>query len=269
MNWKGTQMTATGRGLPRTAVQLYTLRDVPDPDLLSVIPILAGFGYAGVELVGADLGRHDVESVSKALDDWGMVASSAHLGLGQSGLDEHALDDLQTLGVDTVVVPFLPPDDFADLDAVSRAAVKLNRAAQQVAGRGLAFAYHNHFWELQSVIDDKPALLHLFDQADPMVSSELDVYWAQVGGADPASLLGGLGDRAQLLHVKDGPANRPEEAMVAVGSGSVDIPAVLKANGAVRWHIVELDRCDTDMYEAVEQSHRYLMELGLSAPRRS
>jgi hypothetical protein len=37
----------------------------------------------------------------------------------------------------------------------------------------------------------------------------------------------------------------------------------------VRWHIVELDRCATDMFEAVEQSHRYLMELGLSAPRPS
>jgi sugar phosphate isomerase/epimerase len=260
-------MTAIDVGLPRTAVQLYTLRDISDPDLLSVIPILAKFGYAGVELVGADLGGRDVETVSKTLDDHGMVASSAHLGLGEAGLDEHALDDLQGLGVDTVVVPFLPPDAFADHDAVSRSADRLNRAAQQVVVRGLAFAYHNHFWELQSIIDGKPALLHLFDLVDPLVASELDIYWAQVGGTDPASLVAELGERAKLLHVKDGPANRPEEAMVAVGSGSVDIPAILRANDAVRWHIVELDRCDTDMYEAVEQSHRYLMELGLSAPR--
>ena len=198
-----------------------------------------------------------------------MVPSSAHIALGKSGLDEHDLDDLQSLGVDTVVVPFLPPDAFVDLDAVSRSADRLNRAAQQVAPRNLAFAYHNHFWELQSVIDGRTALLHLFDMLEPEVASELDIYWAQVGGADPAHVATELGDRAQLLHVKDGPATSPAESMVAVGAGSVDIPAALNANRAVRWHIVELDRCATDMYEAVEQSHRYLMELGLSAPRSS
>jgi len=262
-------MKATERGLPRTAVQLYTLRDVPEPDLFSIIPKLAAFGYSGIELSGTEQRGVDAQAVSKILDDYGMVISSAHIALGESGLDEHDLDDLQTLGVDTVVVPFLPPDAFADLGTVSRSADRLNRAAQQVAPRSLAFAYHNHFWELQSVIDGRVALLHLFDMLERELASELDIYWAQVGGADPAHIAAALGDRAQFLHVKDGPANRPEESMVAVGAGSVDVPAVLQANGAVRWHIVELDRCTTDMYEAVEKSHQYLMELGLSAPRSS
>lgn len=262
-------MTPSQRELPRTALQLYTLRDVPEPDLFSVIPKLAAFGYSGIELSGTEQRGVDIQAVSKVLDDCGMVTPSAHIALGESGLDEHDLDDLQALGVDTVVVPFLPPDAFVDLDAVSRSADRLNRAAQRVAPRSLAFAYHNHFWELQSVIDGRVALLHLFDMLEPEVASELDIYWAQVGGADPAHVAAELGDRAQLLHVKDGPANSPEESMVAVGAGSVDVPAVLNANRAVRWHIVELDRCATDMYEAVEQSHRYLMELGLSAPRPS
>jgi sugar phosphate isomerase/epimerase len=262
-------MTTTEPGLPRTAVQLYTLRDVPAPDLFSVIPKLADFGYAGVELSGSQLRGVDVQAVSKVLDDFEMVTPSAHVALGASGLDESDLDDLQTLGTDTVVVAFLPPNDFADLDSVSRAADRLNRAAEQVATRGLALGYHNHFWELQSVISERVALLHLFDMLDPRVVSEVDIYWAQVGGVDPTNLVTELGDRVQLLHVKDGPATTPEESMVAVGAGSVDIPAVLRANSAVRWHIVELDRCDTDMYGAVEQSHQYLMELGLSAPRPS
>jgi hypothetical protein len=47
-------MTASKRGLPRTAVQLYTLRGVPEPDLFSVIPKLAAFGYAGIELSGSE-----------------------------------------------------------------------------------------------------------------------------------------------------------------------------------------------------------------------
>lgn len=259
------RMTTVEQALPRTAVQLYTLRSVAEPDLFSVVPKLASFGYAGIELFGNQLRGLDVAAVARLLDGCGMVASSAHVALGDSGLDEADLDDLQLLGVDTTVVAYLPPDAFADLDAVSRAADRLNRAAQQVAPRGLALGYHNHFWELQSVITERAALLHLFDMLDPGVVSEIDIYWAQVGGVDPVQLVAEMGDRVGLLHVKDGPANDPAAAMVAVGAGSVDIPAVLRANPAVRWHIVELDRCATDMYDAVEQSHQYLMELGLSA----
>ena len=73
----------------------------------------------------------------------------------------------------------------------------------------------------------------------------------------------------RLLHVKDGPADDPGAPMVAVGAGVVDIPAILRANPAVEWHLVELDRCATDMYEAVAESRKYLATLGLTADRSS
>jgi hypothetical protein len=47
----------------------------------------------------------------------------------------------------------------------------------------------------------------------------------------------------------------------------VDIPSVLAAAPHAAWHVVELDRCDTDMFEAVEASYRYLVGNGLSAGR--
>ena len=57
--------------------------------------------------------------------------------------------------------------------------------------------------------------------------------------------------------------------MVAVGDGVVDIPGVLAASPAARWHIVELDRCDTDMFEAVERSYDYLVGNGSLGAGRS
>jgi hypothetical protein len=42
----------------------------------------------------------------------------------------------------------------------------------------------------------------------------------------------------------------------------MDFPAILNAAaGPVEWLIVELDRCATDMMEAVAQSYRYLAQL--------
>ena len=76
-----------------------------------------------------------------------------------------------------------------------------------------------------------------------------------------------MGPRIRLLHVKDGPADDPKSSMVPVGSGSLDITRVLAAAACAEWHIVELDRCDTDMFSAVADSHRFLVGGGFSAGR--
>ena len=55
--------------------------------------------------------------------------------------------------------------------------------------------------------------------------------------------------------------------MVAVGGGTLDIAGVLGAAPTAAWHIVELDRCATDMFEAVAASYTYLTGSGLSGGR--
>jgi sugar phosphate isomerase/epimerase len=252
--------------LPRLAVQLYTLRD-SIAELTTLIPRLAADGYQGVEVFGGEFDVVDADTFAKLLADNGMVASCGHVGLDRDGLiDEQALDRLQTVGVDTAIVAFMPPDKFNDLAGVARVAEKLATAAEQIAARGMTLGYHNHFWEL-NLIDGRPALTELFERAGESVVAEVDIYWAKVGGVDPARCVAELGDRARFLHVKDGPADNFESDMVAVGNGTIDIPAVLAAGLGARWHIVELDRCATDMYEAVADSARYLSNLGLTDVR--
>lgn len=128
----------------------------------------------------------------------------------------------------------------------------------------MSFGYHNHFWEFAEDASGTTGWRKLFDQLEPTVVAELDIYWATVGGADPIRVLNELGPRGRLIHVKDGPADTPENAMVAVGSGSLDVQAILTAASSAEWHIVELDRCDTDMFGAIEESYRYLTSNGLS-----
>ena len=55
--------------------------------------------------------------------------------------------------------------------------------------------------------------------------------------------------------------------MTAVGSGKVDIKAAIAAAdpNVLQWLIVELDRCDTDMWAAVSQSYTYLTQNNLAA----
>ena len=91
---------------------------------------------------------------------------------------------------------------------------------------------------------------------------------SRVSTSGEVEVVADLGGRVRLLPLKDGPADAPESAMTAVGSGNLDISAIARANESVEWHVVELDRCDGDMFEAIEASYRFLTTQGLSEGRR-
>jgi actin-like ATPase involved in cell morphogenesis len=53
--------------------------------------------------------------------------------------------------------------------------------------------------------------------------------------------------------------------MTALGEGVVDIPGVVAAGaGSTEWLVVELDRCATDMMQAVRKSYQYVIGKGLA-----
>ena len=117
------------------------------------------------------------------------------------------------------------------------------------------------------LVNGRSAYEIMLEGLDPQIFMEVDVYWAKTAGVDPAPLVRKLGKRVPLLHLKDGPADK-ESPMVAVGDGTVDIPAVVHASeGNTVWLIAELDRCATDIVEAAQKSARYLLEKGLGHGR--
>jgi sugar phosphate isomerase/epimerase len=163
-----------------------------------------------------------------------------------------------------VIIPYLPPPRFADAGSVRALARELNELAAWAAGEGLRLGYHNHDFELSSLVGGVPALEVLAGELDEDVLLEVDTYWAAVGGQDVAALLGRLGERVRYLHVKDGPALSREDFMTAVGSGVMPVAEILAASPSATWHVVELDRCKTDMMTAVGDSLAWLTAQGLA-----
>ena len=249
---------------PRISVQLYSLREEAKKGLAPILERLGRIGYAGVETAG--LGDLTPEAFKKCLTAAGLVVSSAHVALPKPDQANEVLDGQAAIGNATLVVPMLPPDKFADADGVKSCADRLNAFNEKVRARGMSLGYHNHWWEFQNKIGGESAHAMLFRLLDPSVFAEVDTYWAKVGGADPAKAVANLGERARLLHIKDGPAKNHEQPMTAVGDGAVDVGAIAKASKAT-WHIVELDQCATDMFTAIEKSHRYLTSHGYATGR--
>jgi sugar phosphate isomerase/epimerase len=244
------------------ALQLYTVRDDMASGRAAVLAAVRSFGYGAVEPYDV---REDPDALRADLDEAGLAVCSVHaraLGDDAAAL----LDGARRVGAGTVIVPSVPAARFADRDAVSALARDLNEAAAQAADAGLRFGYHNHDFEFAQV-DGRPGLEVLADALDPGVLLEVDTYWAAVGRQDPGAvpaLLGRLGDRVRYLHVKDGPATSRDDSMTAVGTGRMPVAEILAAAPAAEWHVVELDRCATDMLTAVRESIEWLTAHGLA-----
>lgn len=245
------------------AVQLYSLRQEAGADLEGTLARLGRIGFRGLECAGLH-GTAPGEFKAR-VEAHGMEICSCH---GTASGDEAAatLDEAVLLGSPLVVVPFAAPDRFQSEEGVVGVAEELNGALPLARERGLGIGYHNHYWEWTDLGGGRLAFDAFLEHLDPAVQIELDVYWAQTAGQDPAALLRQLGPRATRLHMKDGPADAPESAMTAAGEGRVNLAAAGAASDAP-WHIVELDRCEGDMFDAIERSHAYLTRSGISLGR--
>lgn len=242
------------------AIQLYTVRDQLAKGFEPVIRQIAEIGYAGIETAGFP--GTTPAAAAKLFQSLGLKVSSAHTALPLGDNKNKVLDDAKTLGIQRIVSG-KGPDDFKTLDLVKKTCALFNQAAQVAKENGLTFSIHNHWWEFQ-LLDGQPVYRHMLAHLDPGVLFELDVYWIQTGGCNPAEVVKEIGKRAPLLHIKDGPCVQGQP-MTAVGDGQVDMPAIVKAGaGTAEWLIVELDACATDMLTAVKKSHDYLVGKGLA-----
>ena len=240
---------------PRIAVQLYTLRDEPEPQLRATLARLASIGYEGVETAG--FWGLEPARFRKCCDEAGLEIAAAHSPLVHGDAALETCQRLARAGIDAWVIPMLEAPCFGNLGSLEAAAAQLAALLEVAQAQGVTLGYHNHEWEFEQRIDGVPAHHVLFEALDPAIFAEIDVYWAQVGGVDPAEEIARLGRRATLLHLKDGPASDSEAPMTALGQGRVDLPRVLRCSQA-EWHILEIDRCEGDVWDAIEASAAYL-----------
>lgn len=245
------------------ALQLYSVREQLAQDFEGTIRRVAQIGYAGVETAGFPEGVSPAQA--KALfDELGLVVAASHAPMPLGDKRQEVLDLVATLGGKRLVCAFLPPADYDTLAKTVDLCARFNEAAEVAAEHGLRFGVHNHWWEFEPIAATDVYPYQIWqEQLRPDVFIELDTYWAKVGGLDPVTALNVLGDRVQLLHVKDGPADESASDMLAVGEGVMDYKAIIPAAASAEWLVVELDRCATDMIVAVEKSFRYLTEEGL------
>ncbi len=151
------------------ALQLYTLREQLPANRPGVLAQVAALGYGAVEPFNI---LSDPDGLRADLDAAGLFACSVHaVPAGEQA--EDVVRAARTLGADTIIIPYLPPPRFADADGVRGVARELNELAAAMAGQGLRLGYHNHDFELSSLVGGVPALEVLADHLDDAVLGNL------------------------------------------------------------------------------------------------
>ncbi len=252
------ELDADGAPAPVLSVQLYSVRTQMAADLPGTLARLAGAGVRCVEPF--DL-IADPRALREALTAAGLRAPSAHASLGDGADLDRVFDAAATVGVQTVIHPFSPPERWSPTDGAGAMARDLGRAQAAAARHGLRVGYHNHHWELATMPDGRTALEHFADEVGPDVVLELDTYWAAVGGQDVPALLGRLGDRVRMLHLKDGPIDTDTATQLPVGSGAMPVPEILRAATAAELAVLEFDDYAGDVFEGIATGYGYVTAL--------
>jgi sugar phosphate isomerase/epimerase len=246
--------------MPRgpVSVQLYSVRDRLADDLEGTLERLAALGFTSVEPYGAFVVGSD--RYVTALAATGLAAPSAHAGVLSLEDPSPAFEAAAAIGVRTIIDPAHRTDDWESIDGIARIAERINTAAEQAREYGLVFGYHNHWWELEARPNGTPALELLAERLTDDVVLEVDTYWVEVGGVSAPDLLRRLGDRVQLLHVKDGDKSRDVKRQLPAGEGAIDVPAILDA-APTAMRVLEFDDYEGDTMDGLAASLAYVTNL--------
>lgn len=238
-------------------VQLYSVRDALVHDFEGVVRKVASFGYQGVETAGFP--GTTPQAAADLFKSLNLQVPSAHIALPLGEKRDEVLETMRILGAKYLVCPFIPKDEYQTVESTIAVCSRLNEANKVARDAGLTLLYHNHEWEYSPLGSTYPYKV-MQEHLDPTIGFEIDTYWVKTAGLDPVAVIEELGVRVPLIHIKDGPCARPLP-MTAVGEGIMDFPPIIAAGKSAEWFIVEIDRCATDMVEAVEKSYHNLERL--------
>lgn len=203
-------------------LQLYSVRDITEQDLLGAIRKVAAMGYKGMEFAG--FFGLDAREVKQCMDECGVAAWGTHTGVDalteenlQATIDYH-----KQIGCPLCIVPGA---DFSTLEALEKLGATLDRAQAEMKKHGITVAYHNHDAEF---LPNKDGIIaHDWLRDHSTVAFEIDTFWAFFAGLDPIAKLEELGDRVVAIHLKDGiRENHKHDEGKPLGQGHAPVKAV-------------------------------------------
>ncbi len=247
----------------RVGMQLYTLRELmkTPKDIAATLKQVKKIGYPAVQVSG--IGPIDSTELRKICDNLDLIICASHTGYDDLMKNLGAVIEKHHIwGCDQIAVP-VTPDFLRNGKGYVKFAREMTAVGRKLAKAGITLSYHNHSFEFQK-FNGKLGLDLIYDNSNPeFFQGEIDTYWIQHGGQDPAAWCEKLKGRLPLLHLKDYGVLETGPTYVEVGEGNLNWPAILKAAKKAKclWYLVEQDTCQRPPLESAKISFQNLKRI--------
>ena len=215
----------------------YTYRNNFQKDMAGTLDIVKQNGVTDMEF--SNLFGKKAEDIRKLLDERGIKCSSFGVNYEDAVEKiEMVAANAKKLGAAYVRVAAIPHKGKFTLEDAKGAVETFNCIGKTLKEKyGLTFIYHNHGFEFEPYEDGTLYDYIVKNTNKRYVSFELDILWAFFPGHDPAQLIKRYPKRYKALHLKDLrkgvqgnlSGGTSVENDVVLGTGQIDIPAVIKA----------------------------------------
>lgn len=253
---------------PVIAAQLYTVRQFCQtaPELAASLEKIRAIGYRAVQVSG--IGKIPDAEVKQMVDAQGLTICNTHVRPTDAlwndlptVVAQHKLWNCKNVAIGSM------PHTFRDEGEAGfrRFAKEASEIGARLFDEGLTFSYHNHSFEFIR-FGKRTGLDIIYEESDPRhLRAEIDTYWVQFGGSDPAMWIKKMSGRMPVVHFKDMVMLNNQQTMAEIGEGNLNWAAILPAceEAGVEWCAVEQDICQRDPFESLKISYQNLRQMGL------
>ena len=233
-------------------LQIFSVRDhfTNIEDTRAALIALGEMGYSSIHTAGA----YDYmapELFAEYVREAGLTVCGTHYDYYKIVGDiEGTIRYHETLGTRVIGIGGLPRENRVSEEKVLEFIEEFNKAARIYAKRGFKLTYHNHDFEFVKFDNGKTIFDLLEAGLDTNISFVLDAFWCQYAGIDVRDIIERLGERIEVLHLKDMTADKEHNGdykypMVEIGKGVMNYKGIIKTaeRVGVKHFIVEDDRC--------------------------
>lgn len=241
----------------KIGAQMYTLRDFckTPADIAKSCAKVKAMGYDGIQV--SAFGPIEPAELKRILDGEGLACAATHISLDRMKNEtEQVIEEHQLWGCKYAAIGGFFPSESWTRALWEAFIADYNEVATRFAGSGISLGYHNHSHEMAPADGVRPMDL-MIDGFAPSLWFEIDTYWIQHGGGDPAAWIDRVAGRLPCVHFKDMTiTSGREQKMCEIGDGNLNWPRIVDSCRAagVEWYLVERDSGDLDPFDSLRIS---------------
>jgi sugar phosphate isomerase/epimerase len=254
---------------PAAGLQMYSLRDEIERDMMGTLEKVAEIGYKTIEAAGYFNAKP--ESLRERAESLGISIPSTLVALNFKELNKLQSDFARQvkmadeLGVSYIVVPWIPLQESPSMEDIEFLSGVLKRCGEQALKAGMKLALHNHEYEWK-LVDGRPAYDRIMEsvcEESELLAPALDVGYLMLAGGNLPDFLERYRGRVPIAHIRDFKNGRMDTEL---GEGALHCEQYIKEleRSAVDYLFVEQENFEGSSLQSAKANYQFLQKLGLA-----